>query len=60
VTAIEYLGADSIVTCAVGTEAMAVRAPGRVELAEGKLVHLAWSPESQHVFDGATGARTRP
>jgi sn-glycerol 3-phosphate transport system ATP-binding protein len=59
VTAVEYLGADSIVTCAVGTESMAVRAPGRVELAEGKPVHLAWPSEAQHVFDAASGALAR-
>ena len=60
VTAVEYLGADSIVTCASGTESMAVRAAGRVDLAEGKPVHLAWPPDARHLFDAATGARTRP
>jgi len=59
VTAVEYLGADSLLTCAVGTESLTVRAAGRVELAEGKPVHLAWSPEARHVFDEASGARTR-
>jgi sn-glycerol 3-phosphate transport system ATP-binding protein len=57
VTTVEYFGADSIVTCAVGTESMAVRAPGRVELAEGKPVQLAWWATAQHVFDATTGAR---
>jgi sn-glycerol 3-phosphate transport system ATP-binding protein len=57
VTAVEYLGADSIVACAVGTESMAVRAPGRVELAEGKPVQLCWPPEARHVFDAGSGAR---
>jgi sn-glycerol 3-phosphate transport system ATP-binding protein len=57
VTAVEYLGPDTIVTCAVGTETVAVRAPGRVELAEGKATHLAWAVTAQHVFDEASGAR---
>ncbi len=60
VATVEYLGADSIVTCAVGTETMAVRAAGRVELGEGKPVHLDWRAAAQHVFDAATGAHMRP
>jgi sn-glycerol 3-phosphate transport system ATP-binding protein len=58
VVSVEDLGADSIGTCTVGTESMAVRAPGRVELAEGKPVHLAWSTDAQHLFDAVTGMRT--
>ena len=57
VTAVEYLGPDTIVTCAVGAETVAVRAPGRVEVAEGKATHLTWAAGAQHVFDAATGAR---
>ncbi len=57
VTAVEYLGPDTIVTCAVGTDTMAVRAPGRLDLAEGKATHLTWAPAAQHVFDAASGAR---
>jgi sn-glycerol 3-phosphate transport system ATP-binding protein len=57
VTAVEYLGPDTIVTCAAGSETIAVRAPGRVELAEGKATHLTWAPAAQHVFDAASGAR---
>jgi sn-glycerol 3-phosphate transport system ATP-binding protein len=57
VTAVEYLGPDTIVTCAAAADTIAVRAPGRVELAEGKLIHLTWSPAAQHVFDAASGAR---
>ena len=57
VMSVEYLGADSIVTCAAGSETIAVRAPGRVELAEGKSTHLAWAPAAQHYFDVTTGRR---
>ena len=60
VTAIEYLGPDTIVTCAVGPDTVAVRAPGRVELAEGKATHLTWAAAAQHVFDEASGARVAP
>ena len=55
VTAVEYLGADSILSCAVGGQALAVRAPGRVELAAGAPVHLAWSKDATHVFDTQRG-----
>jgi sn-glycerol 3-phosphate transport system ATP-binding protein len=57
VASVEYLGADSIVACAVGAESLAVRVPGRVLLDAGTRVHLAWPSEARHVFDAATGAR---
>jgi sn-glycerol 3-phosphate transport system ATP-binding protein len=57
VLAVEYLGPDTIVTCAAGAETVAVRAPGRIELTEGKTTHLSWAVSAQHVFDSATGAR---
>jgi sn-glycerol 3-phosphate transport system ATP-binding protein len=57
VRSIEYLGADSILMCAIGGQALAVRAPGRVALAPGARVHLAWAPDAAHVFDAETGRR---
>ena len=57
VRSIEYLGADSILMCAIGAQALAVRAPGRIALAPGARVHLAWAPEAAHVFDAETGRR---
>jgi sn-glycerol 3-phosphate transport system ATP-binding protein len=57
VTSVEFLGADSIVTCAAGAESLAVRVAGRVELAEGKSAHVTWPPEAQHLFDLDTGRR---
>ena len=58
VNTVEYLGADSVVTCTVGAQVMAVRAGGRVELAAGKPVQLAWCADAQHVFDASTSARS--
>jgi sn-glycerol 3-phosphate transport system ATP-binding protein len=56
VTAVEYLGADSILSCAVaGTQTLAVRVPGRVELLPGATVHLSWSKDAVHVFDHERG-----
>ena len=57
VRSIEYLGADSILMCAIGRQALAVRAPGRVALAPGAPVSLAWARGAAHVFDAETGRR---
>jgi sn-glycerol 3-phosphate transport system ATP-binding protein len=53
----EYLGSDTILTCAVGDETLKVRAPGRVPVAAGALVRLTWSPDATHVFAAGSGAR---
>ncbi|HEY4911719.1 MAG TPA: ABC transporter ATP-binding protein [Methylomirabilota bacterium] len=55
VNAVEYLGADSILSCAAGTQTLAVRVPGRVELLPGATVHLSWSKDAVHVFDPERG-----
>jgi sn-glycerol 3-phosphate transport system ATP-binding protein len=53
----EYLGADTILTCMVGDETVAVRAPGRVAIEPGATVRLGWDVSSMHVFDATTGRR---
>jgi sn-glycerol 3-phosphate transport system ATP-binding protein len=57
VKSVEYLGADSIVSCEVGSQPLAVRAPGRVTLSPGASLRLSWSPEATHVFDARSGSR---
>jgi sn-glycerol 3-phosphate transport system ATP-binding protein len=57
VVAVEYLGADSIVTCVAGGETFAARTAGPVELAPGAPVRLAWTPSAVHLFDAVTGRR---
>jgi len=57
VMTVEYLGPDTVVTCALGAEVVAARVPGRLELVEGKATHLTWAPAAQHVFDAAGGTR---
>jgi sn-glycerol 3-phosphate transport system ATP-binding protein len=52
----EYLGADTVLACAVGEVTLLARLPGRVVPAEGTFVHLA-SDEPLHIFDAATGHR---
>jgi sn-glycerol 3-phosphate transport system ATP-binding protein len=56
VASVEYLGADLVLRCAVGTESITVRAEGRTDLAAGAAVTLGWQPADAHYFD-AQGAR---
>ncbi|MEP7327915.1 MAG: ABC transporter ATP-binding protein [Betaproteobacteria bacterium] len=53
---VEYLGGDSLVTCAVGGQTLAVRAPGSTALTRGDATGLAWAAGAQHYF-GADGVR---
>ena len=52
----EYLGADLVLRCTVGSEAIVVRADGRTDVAAGAGVTLGWRAEDEHFFD-AQGAR---
>jgi sn-glycerol 3-phosphate transport system ATP-binding protein len=53
----EFLGADTVVTCAYGNQALTARVPGKAALATGDAVHAGWQPEHLHFFDAATGKR---
>ena len=53
----EYLGADTVMTCAAGAATLLVRLPGRVILPAGSPVCLAFD-EALHLFDAATGRRS--
>ena len=57
VESVEYLGADTIVTCTIAGEKLLVRAPGRVTFAPGSETHVSWPAEATHIFDAATGRR---
>ncbi len=52
----EYLGADLVLRCAVGSEQIVVRAGGTTDVPVGTQVALGWRPEDEHYFD-AQGAR---
>jgi len=54
---VEYLGADSLLSCRVGTQTVTVRVAGRVGLRRGDITQLRWAPGALHFFDGATGLR---
>lgn len=48
---IEYHGAESIVTCAVGTQSLALRVAGHAHLKPGAHVRLEWANANVHLFD---------
>ena len=50
VAAAEYLGADSLVTCRLGSATLAARVSGSVGLAPGASVRLLWATGAQHLF----------
>jgi sn-glycerol 3-phosphate transport system ATP-binding protein len=52
----EYLGADTVVACAVGDVTLLARVPGRVALGDGATAFLA-TDEPVHLFDAASGRR---
>jgi sn-glycerol 3-phosphate transport system ATP-binding protein len=57
VDGIEYLGADSLLACRVGEQALIARVSGRTGLRRGDKVRLGWAPGAAHFFDGATQRR---
>lgn len=51
VASVEYLGADLVLRCTVGTQALLVRADGRYLASPGDVVTLHWSSQDSHGFD---------
>ena len=51
IEAIEYLGADQIVSTRIGDQRVLVRAAADDRLTVGSVVHLAWPPAAAHYFD---------
>ena len=57
VSAIEYLGADSVITCMLGDAVLAVRAKGKLRGSAGDIVRVDWDPAATHCFDHVGGQR---
>ena len=57
VVATEYLGADTLVQARVGAAEVMARLPGRIEMAAGAAIRLAWPADARHWFDSHTGLR---
>ena len=54
---VEFLGAESLVTCAIGSERLTARVPGRLAADRGIVLQLSWRPEEAHLFDASYGRR---
>ena len=50
VASVEYLGGDSLITCHIGAQPVAVRTQGNVALTQGDTAWLTWAPGAQHYF----------
>ncbi|MEO7852828.1 MAG: ABC transporter ATP-binding protein [Rubrivivax sp.] len=48
----EYLGADLVLRCAIGSQSLLVRADGQSEIQPGQPIKLRWLPSDAHGFDG--------
>jgi multiple sugar transport system ATP-binding protein len=57
VRAVEFTGADTLVSCACAGAAVQVMLRGKLKLAAGAAIGLALPPEQLHVFDAGTTAR---
>ena len=53
VQATEYLGADLVLRCGIGTQTLLVRATGQHTARVGDTVHLHWHAHDAHGFDAA-------
>jgi sn-glycerol 3-phosphate transport system ATP-binding protein len=51
VASVEYLGADSLLACKVGDQAIVARVPGRTALVAGDTTWLAWPAGAQQYFN---------
>ncbi|WP_193181106.1 ABC transporter ATP-binding protein [Nisaea sediminum] len=57
VESIEYLGADTLVDCRIGSERLTVRTRSADGIAPGSAIGLSWPRAALHLFDAASGTR---
>lgn len=50
VQSLEYLGADLVLRCRIGSESVTLRASGQTEIAPGQGVSLGWPAQAAHFF----------
>jgi len=60
VAGVEYLGADSLVTCRLGNATAAVRVSGTVGLKAHDTTWLTWAAGAQHFFESGGARRAAP
>jgi len=56
VRSVEYLCADLVLACTIGSQTVLVRTDGQHQAAAGERIGLAWAPHDVHAFD-ANGRR---
>ena len=57
VSAVEFLGADTLVDCTVGTQTLQLRVTGGADVARGQSLDLHLPRHELHLFDARTGQR---
>jgi len=57
VLSMEYMGADTLIACKIGTRELMVRQSGRVKLSAGDRIHLNWPQAESHFFEAVSGRR---
>ena len=57
VTAVEYLGADSLIEARLGGQKLLAKIAGKVTAKPGDRIGLAWQQKDCHWFDAKTGER---
>jgi sn-glycerol 3-phosphate transport system ATP-binding protein len=53
VRSVEYLGADLVLACAIGSQTVLVRTDGQHQAEAGERIGLKWAPHDVHAFDAA-------
>jgi sn-glycerol 3-phosphate transport system ATP-binding protein len=57
VEAVEYLGADAVLSCRAGQHALSARVPGRLRPQPGERLCLGWKSHAVNLFDADSGRR---
>ena len=57
VEAVEYLGADAVLSCRTGPHTLAARVPGRLRPRPGERLCLGWKSHAVNLFDAGSGRR---
>ncbi|MGI9487739.1 MAG: ABC transporter ATP-binding protein [Geminicoccaceae bacterium] len=57
VEAVEYLGADTILSCRINDQMLLARHPGEIFFDKGAAVRLDWEKGAEHHFDRDSGQR---
>src|SRR5262245_32061248 len=53
VRGVEYLGADLVLACVIGSQTVLVRTDGQHHATAGERIGLRWAPHDVHAFDAA-------